>query len=200
MRLLFLALAAFSFALGSSALAQAPAPQRIRGQVVSMSANALVLKTRSGESESITLAPDWSVTLVKPVDVQTIQPGSFIGTTEVERPDGTGRSLEVHVFPQGVKMGEGHYDWDLVPNSKMTNGTVGKVTAGHNGQELDVVYPRGARHVVVPKNVPVVQMEPGARALVKPGAAAFIVALKRPDGGLITNHIVVGENGTPPPM
>jgi hypothetical protein len=200
MRRLILVLACASLALCQKALAQNEVTQRVRGQIVSVSANALTLKVRGGDKESIALTPDWSVIQVKAVDVNTIQPGSFIGTTEMERPDGTGRSLEVHVFPPGVKMGEGHYDWDLQPKSKMTNGTVGKVTAGHNGRELEVAYPGGARHVVVPKNVPVVLMEAGDRSLVRAGASVFIVAARKPDGGLIANHIVVGENGASPPM
>jgi hypothetical protein len=187
-------------ALAGSASAQAPAPARVRGEVVSVSATAVVIKGRDGKTQSIALTPSWGVTLVKPVDVGAIQPGSFIGTTEVEKPDGTGRSLEVHVFPPGVKMGEGHYDWDLKPNSKMTNGTVGKVTAGHKGQELDISYPTGSRHVVVPKKVPVVQMGPGDRTMIKPGAKVFIIAGKAPSGGLITNMVVTGVNGAAPPM
>jgi hypothetical protein len=200
MRRLVLILAGATLALALPALAQPPAAERVRGQVVSVSADTLVVKGRDGKTQSIALSPSWGVTLVKPVDVSAIQPGSFIGTTEVEKPDGTGRSLEVHVFPPGVKMGEGHYDWDLKPNSKMTNGTVGKVTAGHKGQELDITYPTGARHVTVPKNVPVVQMGPGDRTMIKPGAHVFIIAGKKPDGGLITNMMVTGVNGVAPPM
>ena len=187
-------------ALVSPVMAQAPAPERVRGQVVSITADTLTLKTRDGKAQAIALTPSWGVTLVTPVAVSAIQPGSFIGTTEVDKPDGTGRSLEVHVFPPGVKMGEGHYDWDLKPNSKMTNGTVGKVTAGHKGQELDITYPTGAKHVVVPKNVPVVQMGPGDRTMIKPGAKVFILAGKAPSGGLITNMVVTGVNGAAPPM
>ena len=204
MRRLVLALsgASVALALTAPALAQtpAPAPERVRGQVVAITADTLTLKGRDGKAETIALSPSWAVTLVTPVDVSAIQPGSFIGTTEVEKPDGTGRSLEVHVFPPGVKMGEGHYDWDLKPNSKMTNGTVGKVTAGHKGQELDISYPTGSRHVVVPKKVPVVQMGPGDRAMIKPGAKVFIIAGKAPSGGLITNMVVTGVNGAAPPM
>jgi len=192
--------ASFALALAGPGRAQPPAPERVRGEVIAISPNALSLKGRDGRIQSIALTPDWSVTLVTPVAVSAIQPGSFIGTTEVERPDGTGRSLEVHVFPPGVKMGEGHYDWDLKPNSKMTNGTVGKVTAGHRGQELDITYPTGARHVVVPKTVPVVQMGPGDRTMIKPGAHIFIIAAKAANGGLITNRMVVGVNGAAPPM
>jgi hypothetical protein len=194
-----LALAAASLAL--PALAQTPPPpERVRGQVTSITADTLTLKARDGKTETISLSPSWGVTLVTPVSVDAIQPGSFIGTTEVEKADGTGRSLEVHVFPPGVKMGEGHYDWDLKPNSKMTNGTVGKVTAGHKGQELDISYPTGARHVVVPKKVPVVQMGPGDRTMIKAGAKVFIIAGKKADGGLITNMVVTGVNGAAPPM
>jgi hypothetical protein len=204
MRRLVLALAGASLSLALPAFAQTPTqpppPERVRGQVVSITADTLTLKGRDGKAESIALSPSWGVTLVTPVDVSAIQPGSFIGTTEVEKPDGTGRSLEVHVFPPGVKMGEGHYDWDLKPNSKMTNGTVGKVTAGHKGQELDISYPTGSRHVVVPKKVPVVQMGPGDRAMIKPGAKVFIIAGKAPSGGLITNMVVTGVNGAAPPM
>ncbi len=189
-----------SLALALPALAQPPAPQRVRGQVISVTATTLTIKTRDGKTQAIALTPSWGVTLVTPVAVSAIQPGSFVGTTEVERPDGTGRSLEVHVFPPGVKMGEGHYDWDLKPNSKMTNGTVGKVTAGHHGQELDITYPTGQRHVVVPKTVPVVQMGPGDRAMIKPGGHVFIIAGQAPSGGLVTNMVVTGVGGAAPPM
>ena len=63
--------------------------------------------------------------------------------------DGSGRSLEVHVFPPGVKIGEGHYAWNLRKGSMMTNGTVGKVTVGPKGRELQISYPTGQRRVVV---------------------------------------------------
>ena len=170
MRRLILPLAGAMLALALPALSQTAATTHpaCAGRVVSMTADTLVIKTREGVTEPVSLTPSWGVTLVTPVAVSAIQPGSFIGTTEVEKPDGTGRSLEVHVFPPGVKMGEGHYDWDLKPNSKMTNGTVGTVKAGHKGQELDISYPNGQRHVVVPKNVPVVQMGPGDRGMGAP--------------------------------
>ena len=203
MRRLVLAMGMAAFALPAlplSALAQPPAPQRVRGEVLSVTASTLTIKDRAGKTEAIALTPSWGVTLVTPISVSAIQPGSFIGTTEVEKSDGAGRSLEVHVFPPGVKMGEGHYDWDLKPNSKMTNGTVGKVTAGHKGQELDITYPTGQRHVTVPKNVPVVQMGPGDRTMIKPGAHVFIIAGAAPSGGLITNMVVTGVAGAAPPM
>ena len=182
-----------------SALAQAP-PGVARGTIVSIENDTLTLKVANGATEKIALAKDWKVSVLKPVSVDTIQPGSFIGTAEMPQKDGTGRSLEVHVFPPGVKAGEGHYDWDRKKGSKMTNGTVGQVTASGKGRELQVSYPNGERKITVPPNVPVVQITPGERAMAKPGAAAFLIVAKTPDGGLASNAIAVGENGAAPPM
>ena len=98
---------------------------------------------RDGKTVNVNLAPNWAVAVLKPIPVDQIQPGSFIGTTEMPQPDGTGLSVEVHVFPPGVKMGEGHYPWDLEPGAMMTNGTVGTVAAVSGGRALDVSYPPG---------------------------------------------------------
>jgi hypothetical protein len=182
-----------------AALAQAP-PGIARGTIVSIQNDTLTLKVAGGSTETIALAKDWKVSVLKPVSVDTIQPGSFIGTAEMPQKDGTGRSLEVHVFPPGVKAGEGHYDWDLKKGSKMTNGTVGQVTASGKGRELQVSYPNGERKITVPPNVPIVQITPGERALAKPGAPAFLIVAKSAGGELSSGAIAVGENGATPPM
>jgi len=180
-----------------------PAPMVVRGIVLSLSQNVLTVKPeKGGGAEKVTLAPTWTVAVMKPVAIDAIQPGSFIGTTEMPRKDGTGRSLEVHVFPPGVKMGEGHYGWDLKPGSMMTNGTVGKVVSGKRGsRELDVAYNgTGLRHITVPANVPVVQITGGARDQIKPGVPVFMVVRKNPDGSLAAGSVSIGENGAKPPM
>ena len=106
MRTIGTGIAAVGMVIALSAQAQAPAaPNNIRGKVVEVTADRVVIKPKHGARIPIKLTADWAVVVMKPVDVATIQPGSFIGTTEVEKPDGTGRSLEVHVFPPGVKIG-----------------------------------------------------------------------------------------------
>ena len=199
-----LSMAALAAVLGPfAAIAQGPPPGPppvVRGVIVSLTGDTLTLKTEGGKTENVALGKDWTVTVLKPVDVTSIQPGSFIGTAEMPQKDGSGRSLEVHVFPPGVKAGEGHYGWDSKPGSMMTNGTVGKVTSGAKGRELQVTYPNGERKIVVPKGVPIVQFTNGDRSLIKPGIAAFLIAPRTPAGGLIANGIVIGENGAKPPM
>ncbi len=77
---------------------------------------------------------------------------------------------------------------------------MGKVVASSKGRELDVSYPTGTRHIVVPPRVPIVQITPGERSLIKPGVSVFMIAVPSPSGGLIANSVSTGENGAPPPM
>jgi hypothetical protein len=184
--------------LAATAVAQT-APQPVRGVVTAVKPTALTLKGRDGKAVTVNLTPTWIVSVMKPIAADAIQPGSFIGTAEMPQADGTGRSLEVHIFPPGIKMGEGHYAWDLKKGSMMTNGTVGKVTASHNGRELDVTYPTGARHLTVPANVPIVQITPGDRSQIKVGVHVFLVAVPTP-GGLTAGSVAIGEAGKAPPM
>lgn len=179
--------------------AAGPPIQFLRGTVTAVSPTALRIRTIAGKTEAVKLAPDWNVQVTKPVSVAEIKSGSFIGTAEMPQADGTGRSLEVHVFPPGMKVGEGHYGWSLKKGSMMTNGTVGKVVASPNGRSFDVSYPTGTRHIVVPPRTPIVQIGPGPRSLVKVGARVFIPAAVTP-AGLATTSVAVGANGTAPPM
>jgi len=198
-RSILAALTVLALTVPLAALAQAP-PGVARGDIVSVVNETLTLKPADGAPVTIALAKDWTVTLLKPVDVDAIQPGSFIGTAEMPQKNGTGRSLEVHVFPPGVKAGEGHYGWDLRKGSMMTNGTVGKVSTVAKGRELDVTYPDGERKITVPKGVPIVQFTNGDRSMIKPGIAAFLIVVKTPGGALTANGIAIGENGAKPPM
>lgn len=187
-------------ALAQPAAQPAPAPQIVRGTVTAITPDSLSIRSREGKLLTIGLSKDWSVQVTEPITAAGIQAGSFIGTTEMPQADGTGRSLEVHVFPPGVKMGEGHYGWDLKKGSMMTNGTVGKVVAGAKGQSIDVSYSTGVRHIVVPPKIPIVQITPGDRSMLKPGAKVFLIAVKTPSGGLVTNGAAVGVHGKAPPM
>lgn len=202
MKTLALALGALLTVAPAVALAQAPAaPVVVRGIVTAVSDAGLAISTDKGPVQ-VALAPTWMVSVMKPVAIDAIQSGSFIGTAEMPNKDGSsGTSMEVHVFPPGVKMGEGHYAWDLKAGSMMTNGTVGTVVAGKAGsRELDVSFPSGKRHITVPADVPVVQITGGAREAVKVGTPVFLLAQRGPSGSLVAGAVSVGENGAKPPM
>jgi hypothetical protein len=194
------ALAVSAAVAGAQPAPPPPMPTVVRGAVTALTETSVTVKTDKGP-QVVSLAPTWTVAVLKPVAIDAIQPGSFIGTAEIPSKDGsTGRSLEVHVFPPGVKMGEGHYGWDLRPGSMMTNGTVGTVVAGKKGsRELDVNYSYGKRHITVPATVPVVQIGPGSREMVKVGTPVFMVVQKGANG-MTAGSVSVGENGAKPPM
>jgi hypothetical protein len=196
-----LAAGALALAAGTAQAQQPAAPTVVRGTVASLAGTAMTVKPAKGPAQAVTLTPNWSVAVMKPVAPDAIKPGSFIGTAEMPQKDGTGRSLEVHVFPPGVKMGEGHYGWDLKPKSMMTNGTVGTVMSGKKGsRQLEVNYSYGKRTITVPANVPIVQIAPGTRDMVKVGTPVFMVVQKAPNGALMAGSVSVGEGGKAPPM
>jgi len=193
---------AAALAIASPAFAQPAGPLPLRGVVTQVDAGRITVRPKAGKPVTVELTPDWTVQVTKPIAVTEIVEGSFIGTSEIPQADGSGKSLEVHVFPPGVKIGEGHYAWNLRKGSMMTNGTVGKVTVGAKSRELQVSYPTGQRKIVVPAKVPVVLITGGKRPLVKKGVPVFLLAFPKPGGagGLITGAVAVGEKGAPPPM
>ena len=185
--------------LPATQAAEAP-PTFLRGVVSAIGNDTVTLKLANGQSRVLALAKDCRVSVLKAIEVASIKPGSFIGSAEMPQNNGTGRAIEVHVFPPGVKAGEGHYAWDLKPGSMMTNGTVGKVIAKAKGLQLEVSYPTGERRLVVPKGTPIVQITPGEPAMVMVGIPVFAIIGKAPDGSDIVGGLSIGEHGATPPM
>lgn len=138
------------------------------------------------------------------IKLSDIKQGSFIGTAAMPQPDGTQKALEVLVFPEVARgTGEGHYPWDLQPQSTMTNATVADLAAApknvHGGQQLKLIYKGGEKTLIVPSNVPVVTFRPGTDALLVPGAQVLINAQER-NGTPTALRVLAGRNGFTPPM
>lgn len=173
---------------------------RLRGSVESVTPPVVTIKERGGEIVQLALPDDTGVVEVIPTDITTIQPGSFIGTAAMTRPDGKLEALEVVVFPEAARgSSEGHYPWDLKPNSTMTNATVADLARSPQGRTLTLRYRDGEKTVIVPEGVPVVTFRPGTRALIVPGAKVFIVA-DVDDGHYSIKRLLIGRNGFQPPM
>lgn len=183
-----------------TAAAQGNPPVRLRGSVESFDAPNLVIKERSGKLITLTLPDETGVAEVIPTDISSIQPGSFVGTAAMPRADGKLESLEVVVFPEVARgTGEGHYPWDLKPESSMTNATVADLARSPDGRTLTLRYKDGEKTVIIPNGVPVVTFRPGDRALIVPGAKVFIVAEPK-DDQVTVKRLLIGRNGFQPPM
>ncbi len=182
------------------AQAQEAPPVAVRGTITTVVDEALKIKTNRGQDIDVKLGKDTVVRGVTLAQVSEIQPGRYIGTTAVPQADGTLKALEVHVFPPEMAgTGDGHRPWDLTPNSTMTNGAVGDLVTS-NGRTITVKYKTGEKKVVVPDDVPIVDLEPGDRSLLVPGTQIVLFARKSPDGTLTALAISAGKNGVKPPM
>jgi hypothetical protein len=107
----------------------------------------------------------------------------------------------VVVFPEAARgTGEGHYDWDLGPNSTMTNANVDTVVQGTSGRNLKLSYKGGNNEVTVPPNVPIVTFTTAARTDLTPGKKVFIVATPASQGTYVAQRVVVEKDGVAPPM
>src|SRR5712692_9928546 len=141
-------------AMSVAALAHAPAnpPVRIWGTLEKLEAHNLTVKARNGQSMNVKLADNFVVIGISKASLSDIGRGKFIGTTTVGERDGALVAEEVHIFPENMRgTGEGHYDWDLKPNSKMTNADVEGITSMGKDRVLTVQYKGGEKKVLVPE-------------------------------------------------
>ena len=184
-------------------LAQAPAnpPVRIRGTVEKLDGNLLTVKARNGQSMTVKMADNFAVVGIKKASIADIGTGKYVGTTTVGEKDGALVAEEVHIFLESQRgTGEGHYDWDLKPNSKMTNANVANIVSMKDGRVMTVQYKGGEKKVLVTPRTVVVQYGPADKSELKPGAPIFTVTQKQPDGSLTAARVNVGLNGQVPPM
>jgi hypothetical protein len=191
-----LTLAALAFA--GVTLAQTPAvkPEHIRGEIVSFDGDTLKVHRRSGETVAIEVKPAVAVSAVKTIQLSDIKPGSFVGTAATTGADGKVTATEVLVFPEAARgTGEGHYPWDLSPNSTMTNANVDSIVEGTSGRDLKLSYKGGSITVTVPANVPVVTFAPATRADLTPGKKVFLVATPSQQGAFVAQRVVVEKDG-----
>ena len=81
----------------------------------------------------------------------------------------------------------------------MTNGSVGDMVAS-NGRILTLKYKGGEKKILVPEDVPIVNIEVGDRSLLVVGAKIVLRARKNADGSMTALSVSVGKNGIMPPM
>jgi len=161
-------------ATSAAVLAQTP-PTRIRGTLEQVDGNLLTIKARSGEVMKVKVPDNVLVVGIAKASMADIGNGKFIGTTTVGQKDGALVAEEVHIFPESMRgTGEGHRDWDLRPESKMTNANVAAVKNMGDGRVMTVQYKGGEKQILVTPRTSVVSFEPASRSDLKPGTGVFI--------------------------
>ena len=173
---------------------------RIRGTVERIDGPVYVVKNRDGAELKLTLTDNPLFVVIVPSKMSDIKQGMFVGSAGMMQDNGVQKAIEVHIFPESMRgTGEGHYDWDLLPKSKMTNANVEQAVTGVEGQTLSVKYKDGEKKLLVTPETVVVTYVPGNKDDLKPGTKIFVgAAKKQPDGTLQTPRITYGRNGAGP--
>jgi hypothetical protein len=199
-----IAIAALIALVVGPALAQTPpagTPTRIRGTVDKLDGQNLMVKSRDGQTLRIELAANVAVITLVKKSVADIKAGDYVASTGVKGTDGKIHAIEVRIFPEAARgTGEGQYPWDLMPDSIMTNATVGKVDQAPQGPVLHVTFKGTESEYTVGPDVPVLANGPGDISLLKPGVAVFVIALKHEDGKLTSARLYAEKDGVKPPM
>jgi hypothetical protein len=189
--------------LSANAVQAADAPGMrlgVRGEITGASADSLKVHVNSGENVVIRLTADTKVRAVTLANTEDIKPGSYIGSAAMPQEDGTLKAMEVHVFPPELAgSGDGHRPFDLAKGSSMTNGSVGDLVVS-NGRVLTVNYKGGQQKILVPEDVPIVNLTPGDRSLLKVGVKIVSFVTQDADGTLTAQSISAGKDGVTPPM
>jgi len=185
-------------------VADAQTTMRVRGTITGLDGDVLSVKSRTGQDLKITLTEKTGVAYVKALTLEDIKPGDGLGTTAVERPDGTLVAREIHTFPPALGVpNEGHRPWE--GGQSMTNARVSAMSAmvkGANGRELTLAWKDGSKKLFVPDGVPIVTTVDADRSFLKPGEYVYINTVETTADGTLRalGRIQVSKDGVRPPQ
>ena len=180
------------------------------GVVNTLTSNNLTIMA-NGAPVTFQLTPATTIMVTHKGSLADIKAGVFLGATNTPSADGSGQSTEVHVFPPGVKMGEGDRPMGPAPASgggatrmtngtvstaspasggqRMTNGAAGNVATTAQGVQMDVVYEGGTRHIVVSATTPITVMGSAKPEDLKPGTNVLVGYVPAADGSKSASFI-----------
>ena len=196
------AMLAATFAL-SSVSAQAQ-NVRVRGTIENLDGNNLAVKSRDGAVLKLVLKDNAAIRGVVKASLADVKADANVAIPSRPRADGTLEAVELRIAPAGQPFNSFHADWDLMPNSFMTNGSLQTSIAGVDGQVLTVKYkvlgkPDEEKKLIVTPKTIIATTVPGTKEDLKPGLKVFVAgAPKLPDGSLDVAAIQVEKEIAPP--
>lgn len=183
--------------VGASAQ-NAPMPNRIHGTVEGMDGDVLKVKTTDGQESSIKIPANLAITALVNRKLSDIKAGDYVGSAAVQGADGKLHAQEVHIFSETMRgAGEGHRPMSG-PNQSMTNATVTTVLSAPEGQVLKLQYKGGEQDIEVGPDARIVEIIPGDKSLLVPGAAVSVFVNKQGDGSLTARGIQAEKDGVLP--
>ena len=186
--------------MAASAFAQSPPspPTNIRGKIVKLDGQTLIVKTREGPTVDVALAPETPVFATTKKKRSDIHGGDYIASTSMPGKDGKLHALEVHFLAPNIP--ELQVPWDLRKDSVMTNAHVTGIAKKRGGTNIALTYKGNSTEIVVGPKTAVFGMTKATMGDLKPGKAIFTFAPKAPDGSLHARYAIVEKNGVKPAL
>src|SRR6185503_13814252 len=85
-------------------------PTRVRGTVSAFDGQVLSVKGAAGAPVQVQLGEKTEIVFTKPIALEEIKAGDFLGVTSMKRPDGTLTAYEVRRFPKPLNPGHRPFD------------------------------------------------------------------------------------------
>jgi hypothetical protein len=177
---------------------------RVRGTIEKVDGNNVDVKSRDGAPLKLVLKDNANVRGVVKASLADVKADTNVAITSRPRPDGTLEAVELRIFPANLPFNSFHGDWDLMPNSYMTNGSLQTSVAAVDGQVLTVTHkvagkPDEQKKILVTPKTIIATTVAGTKADLKPGLRVFVAgAPKLPDGSLDVANIQVEKEIAPP--
>ena len=191
------ALVALAAVSSQPTFAQAP-PSRLRGTVVSLTGDVLVLKPSDGQNMSITLAPDVTYRSITKATLADVKPGSGIGIVS-QGPANKQEAVAIQIFMPGAPFRQVQLGWDMMPESTMTNGVVEGQAVAAEGGHLKVTVDGKPVEMAIAPDVSIGAAGPGDKSLAVQGAKAVVFATKSGDA-YTGRTVIIGKDGMTPPL
>jgi len=204
----------FALTLAGAARADDVEPDHFRGQISSVDAGAVTIKTPDGRSLRMDLPERLAVFTLSKASFSSIDFGQYVGSVAVKlditnpivraTPRETIGILfqghELRIIDEKLRgIAVGYKLWDIPKGGSMTHGWVDDM----DGRTVTIKYgPQREEQsdVLVGKDMPITRMALGARSDIKAGAHAFVGATKGADGKLGAVFVFVGTDGLVPPL
>jgi hypothetical protein len=176
---------------------------RVRGTIEKIDGDLLMVKSRDNTDLKLKLKDNAVVRGVVNASLADVKPGAMVGITSMPQADGSLKAVEIHIFPAGQNVNQSHSQWDLMPNSTMTNGRVDTSVAAVDGHTLTVEYKTGdkveTKKINVTPQTIIAAYASATKADLQPGQKIFVAnAPKLADGTIEVTSISYGKDIAPP--
>ncbi len=176
-------------------------PTAVRGTVERLQGHTLMMRSRERQPLTIALAANFTVLGMAKKSPDDIVTGDYVTAVGVRGITAKLQTVEIRIYPESMRgFREGTAPSTVPPGGVTASGTVGKITKASDGLILGLTYRGGGLDYIVGSDVPVSACVPGDPTLLKPGAAVYAMASKKPDGSMTATQLIAEKDGVKPPF